>query len=176
MKKLILTTVLLVLGISVQAGGYRQRGHYSQGGTQVSFYWGGGYPVYSPWYCSSYYPSYGYGYDYSYGRPNYAVSGTLTGALLGGIIGSSAHHRGWEGAGIGAAAGLVLGSLAERNTRNYERSYYAPPPVSYAQTDGIANAPTVNTGPTIPAAPRVENPPVPKPVTAMSGANSLFGR
>ena len=66
-------------------------------------------------------------------RPNYAVSGTLVGALAGGLIGSSSHH-GWEGAGIGAASGLVLGSVAEAAAQNQEQKWAlaqpapAPPP------------------------------------------------
>ena len=191
MKKIFLTTLLLTVALGAQAGGQRGYAHHSYGGSggyrghggyggyggpRVSFYWGGGYPCYSPWssYSYSYYPS--YGYDYGYSRPNYAVNGTLTGALLGGIIGDSVHGRGWEGAGIGAAAGLVLGSLAEHNARAYERNYYAAPTVSYAQPNSIADAPTVNVAPTVPDAPRVQTAPVYKPVSAMSSANSLFGR
>ena len=104
------------------------------------------------------------------------MDSTLAGALLGGIIGDSVHGRGWEGAGIGAAAGLVLGSLAEHNARAYERNYYAAPTATYAQPNYIADAPTVNTAPTVSDAPRVPTAPVYKPANAMSSANSLFGR
>lgn len=180
MKKLILTSLLLVAGIGVQAGGHRYYGfggYRSYGSPRISFYWGG-YPCYSPWttYSYSYYPGYDYGYDYNYTRPNYAVNGTLTGALLGGIIGSGVHHQGWEGAGIGAAAGLVLGSLAEHNARAYERDYYTAPTVSYSQSRYIPNAPAVNTAPTVPDAPRIQSATIYRPASSMSGANSLFGR
>ena len=106
------------------------------------------------------------------------MNSTLTGALVGGIIGNSIHHQGWEGAGIGAAAGLLLGSVAERNARAVERAYATTPAVSYSysQPATVANAPTVNTAPTIPDAPTVPSAPTYKPVSAMSGANSLFGR
>ena len=53
------------------------------------------------------------------------------GALTGGIIGSS-HHEGWEGAGIGAAAGLLLGGIAESHARAQERAHYSAPQVSYS--------------------------------------------
>ena len=64
-------------------------------------------------------------------RPNYAVSGTLLGALAGGLVGS-AEHRGWEGADIGAASGLVLGSVTEAAAEHREQktaqAQRAPPP------------------------------------------------
>ncbi len=188
MKKLALTTVLLaVVSLSAHAGGYRYHGPYrSHHGSSVSVYFGGGYPCYSsfPSYSYSYYPSYGYsaysypayGYDYAYSRPNYAVSGTLLGALTGGLIGNSVHHQGWEGAGIGAAAGLVLGSVAEHNARSRERAYYSAPANSYSSSSYIADAPTVNSAPTVPAAPTIQSAPAYQPVSAMSSANGLFGR
>jgi hypothetical protein len=182
MKKLILTTLLVVGSLSAYAGGHHfdHRGGWGSR-SSISFQFGG-YPYYSPWYSYSYpyYPSYSYGYypgyGYDYSRPNYAVNGTLLGALTGGIIGNSIHHQGWEGAGIGAAAGLLLGGLAEHNARANEQSYYSAPAVSYAQPNSIANAPTVNNPPAVPDAPRVQSPPTYRPAGTMSSANSLFGR
>ncbi|HWI59919.1 MAG TPA: YMGG-like glycine zipper-containing protein [Bacillota bacterium] len=125
-----------------------------------------------PAYAYPYYPAPAY-YSYEYQRPNYAVGGTLFGALAGGLIGNSIHHQGWEGAGIGAAAGLLFGSLAEHSARARERVYFAPPPVY-----GVPEASTANTAPAVPPAPQV-----PEPTTStftanssMSSANSLFGR
>jgi hypothetical protein len=87
----------------------------------------GGYPFaysfYSPGIASTFSYSPAYGYDYPC-RPNYAVNATSLGALMGGIIGESIHHQGWEGAGIGAAAGLLLGGIAEHATRSQERAMY----------------------------------------------------
>ena len=80
-------------------------------------------------------PGYGYAYAPAYvsapayvaapPRPNYAVGGTLTGALAGGLIGAG-FHRDWEGAGIGAASGLVLGSVAEIAAQRHEQRWAAP--------------------------------------------------
>lgn len=75
-------------------------------------------------------------------RPNYAVGGTLLGALAGGLIGVGTDH-GWEGAGIGAASGLVLGSVAEaaaqKNERNWAAAQATPPSV---QAPAIVAPPT----------------------------------
>lgn len=136
------------------------------------------YPAYSypayPAYAAPAYPAYSYApTDYSYSRPNYAVTGTLLGALTGGLIGDSIHHQGWEGAGIGAAAGLVLGSLAEHGARTHERASYVAPGVSYAQP-AIQDAPTVNNAPVAPAAPQVQSRTA--PAGSMNSANNLFGR
>lgn len=185
MKKLILITLLVAGSLTAQAGGFHHAGHHGWGHSpSFSFYYGG-YPGYSwyapsysyagyPGYSYDYYPGYGYGYDYM--RPNYAVNGTLLGALTGGIIGNSIHHQGWEGAGIGAAAGLLLGGLAEHNARVNEQTRQATPAFSYAQPRDIAISPTVNSAPTVPAAPRVESTTNYKPSGAMSSANALFGR
>lgn len=192
MKRLFLTALLvLVLGtVSVFARGYHYyrpyRYHYgysSWSGPVLSFSFGtypySGYSYCPPAYSSAYpvYPGYGYGYAYS--RPNYAVSGTLLGALTGGLIGDSIHHQGWEGAGIGAAAGLLLGSLAEHSARVNEQAYYAPPTRVNVQPNPSAPAPAS-------AAPAVADPPRqqfqakpayrPAASDPMSAANSLFGR
>jgi hypothetical protein len=180
MKKLILVTLAVLGTLSVQAGGYghhHYRHHHHRSHFYPSFSFHYGSPYYAPFYGSSYrsYPSYNYDYGYSYSRPNYAVGGTLLGALAGGLIGDSIHHQGWEGAGIGAAAGLVLGSLAERNARAYDRNAYSAPTVSYAQPNYVPNAPVVNTAPTVPDSPPVRNTTY-KPANSMGSANSLFGR
>lgn len=57
-------------------------------------------------------------------RPNYAVGGTAVGALAGGLIGA-ANHKGWEGAGIGAASGLVVGTIAEVAARKQEQKQWS---------------------------------------------------
>jgi YMGG-like Gly-zipper len=190
MKKLILTVLVAVGSLAAQADGYHgyhNYPHHAYVRPSFSFSFGA-YPYFSPYPYYSFpaysYPAYSYsnpGYDsgYGYARPNYAVGGTLLGALAGGLIGSSVHNQGWEGAGIGAAAGLVLGSLAERNARAYEQRVYTAPPVSYnqasyTQPNAIADAPTVNNAPTVPDAPKVSS--VSQPASSMSGANSLFGR
>ena len=76
-------------------------------------------------------PAYGYRYGdesapatgYTSSRPNYAVGGTLLGAASGALIGEGASGKPGQGAAIGAAAGLVLGGLAEHHARKSE----APP-------------------------------------------------
>ncbi len=104
--------------------------------------------------------------NYGYSRPNYAASGALLGGLAGGIIGYNNHHQTGRGILIGAASGLILGSIADQAAREREM-VAAPPAYIYTPAD---QAPT-------PAAPE---PPVQAapaaPTTPMSGANSLFGR
>jgi hypothetical protein len=133
MKKFFLIACLVIGCLSVKAD--EHRGHYRGWSwhPSVSFYYGAPYAYpyyYAPPISYSYPYNPGYGYDYGYSRPNYAVNGTLSGALVGGIIGDSIHHQGWEGAGIGAAAGLLLGSIAESSARRQEqapyRTQYAP--------------------------------------------------
>lgn len=53
-------------------------------------------------------------------RPNYAVGGTLLGAASGALIGAG-HRDAGKGAAIGAAAGLVLGGIAEHSARKQEQ-------------------------------------------------------
>src|SRR5215471_7098064 len=145
MKKIVLAMLVVIGTLAARADGYHgyyyHSPHYTHVHPSVSFSFGvspsfAAYPFYSyPVYSYSYpvysypaaysapapysSPAYSSGYDSSYGysRPNYAVGGTLLGALTGGIIGSTIHNQGWEGAGIGAAAGLVLGSIAEHSAR-----------------------------------------------------------
>jgi hypothetical protein len=182
---LVLAALLAFGTVSARAGGHYYRGghgayhHYPYRwgySPSVSFYYGGA-PYYAPYGYSGYtYPAYGYGYDY--GRPNYAVSGTLLGALTGGIMGNSIHHQGWEGAGIGAAAGLLLGGVAEHSARARERAAYSAPPVPPAPQNQVANAPTVPDAPVAPAAPTFPDNSASRAAgsSSMSGANSLFGR
>lgn len=77
-------------------------------------YGNSGYVYYSPnRYCAP-------NYYYRSTRPNYAVGGTLLGAASGALIGAGTHDAG-KGAAIGAAAGLVLGGVAEASTHRRER-------------------------------------------------------
>lgn len=80
-------------------------------------------------------------YYYRPTRPNYAIGGTLLGAASGALIGAGDHNAG-EGAAIGAAAGLVLGGIAESAARHREQkaapaTYVtsAPPPQPQAQVN-----------------------------------------
>ncbi len=76
-----------------------------------------GYVYYSP----NYYCAPNYYYRPATTRPNYAVGGTLLGAASGALIGQGAKGKPGEGAAIGAAAGLVLGSIAEHSARRQEQ-------------------------------------------------------
>lgn len=163
-------------------GWYHGHRHYNHGGwgwSGISFtygspyYWGA--PVYvGPSYASAYTPVFG---DYVSRRPNYAVGGTLLGALAGGLIGNSIHHQGWEGAGIGAAAGLVLGTLAEHRARVQEQRAYDAALVTNSQQSYVPDAATAPVAPVAPPAPTVRVQTAAPPGSgAMSRANSLFGR
>jgi outer membrane lipoprotein SlyB len=141
-----------------------------------------GDPYYSPTY-------HGYGHMPSYRhrsifapsqhRPNYALTGAALGALGGAVIGHNHHRQTAEGAGIGAAAGLLLGTIAERNARQREAIY--APPAYVAPASGSYFTPTFQT-----AAPVQTQQPAAQNITIinnyygnsspMSGANSLFGR
>ncbi len=122
-------------------------------------------------------PGYGYvcapavayapGYAPAPPRPNYVVGGTLLGALAGGLIGSGS-HQGWEGAGIGAASGLVVGTVAEAVAQKRERDWVAaratsaPAPAAVAVLPrAAAPAPAAQPAPgyQIPDAPRVPDAP-----------------
>ncbi len=66
------------------------------------------------------------GYYYrSTARPNYAISGTVLGAASGALIGQGAKGNPGGGAAIGAAAGLVLGGVAEHTARKQEQRVVA---------------------------------------------------
>lgn len=112
-------------------------------------------------------PGYGYAYAPPYAapvyapappRPNYAVGGTLLGAMAGGLIGAG-NHQGWEGAAIGAASGLVLGTVAEATAQKRERDWAS------AQTAGAAAPPAQPAAPPTQAAPQAYQP-VPPPTPA----------
>ncbi|MSU57175.1 MAG: hypothetical protein EXS35_03160 [Pedosphaera sp.] len=90
-------------------------------------------------------------YYYRAARPNYAVSGTLLGAASGALIGAGTRDAG-KGAAIGAAAGLVLGGVAEASARNREQrtaaalqSTPAPPPQPQVQVTA-PSPPTQDSG------------------------------
>ncbi|MGA3007277.1 MAG: glycine zipper family protein [Opitutaceae bacterium] len=103
--------------------------------------------------------------NYGYSQSNYAVSGALLGGLAGGIIGYNNHHQTGRGVLIGAASGLILGSIADQAVR--ERPVVAPPVVVSAAVP----PPPAPASPPPPAAPAMT-----APASPMSGANSLFGR
>ncbi len=86
------------------------------------------------------------GYYYrSTARPNYAISGTMLGAASGALIGQGAKGNPGGGAAIGAAAGLVLGGIAEHSARKQERdATTVTTPVT--QTQPAPAAPTQDTG------------------------------
>jgi uncharacterized protein YcfJ len=143
------------------------------------------YVYYSP----NYYTAPGYYYQpaaqpapqatYQPQRPNYAVGGTLLGAASGALIGSGIHHQTWEGAAIGAGAGLVLGGAAEYAARKHEQKVAkaetvtnnqvqqpAPAPTTQDARSEIASTPSPTSTyywttppPQIPDAPRVPEPP-----------------
>lgn len=113
------------------------------------------------------YYSYAGDVDRGYSRPNYATSGLWLGALAGAVLGNNSGdlgHNAWRGAALGGAAGLLLGSVAERQAQQREAAVVSAPP------SPIVTQPAV--GPTV----RPSNqPPAPAP-SAMTAANNLFGR
>jgi hypothetical protein len=159
MKKLILIAALaLALAAETQAREFHHFGHGGWGRPAVTFYWGA--PYCGPVWTDYYYPAYGCtaGYGYDSARPNYAVNGALLGALTGGLIGNSIHHQGWEGAGIGAAAGLLVGGLAETAARHQEAAAYRAQMFPAAPTTYVVPSPPAATP--VPAAVPVWNPPI----------------
>ncbi|MEO6003232.1 MAG: YMGG-like glycine zipper-containing protein [Opitutus sp.] len=151
---------------------YGHGGYYGYRGDRP---WRGGY-YYRPGYTYTDSDYYGYSdYDSSYyGGSSYATNGLLLGGLAGAIIGYNSgglHHNAWRGAGIGAAAGYLFGSIAENNARRREAILTQ----QAGNSGGAGEQPTS-------AAPAVVD--TPAPVTAaklqsstpMSSANSLFGR
>jgi hypothetical protein len=112
-------------------------------------------------------------YYQPYYRPNYAVGGLVTGSILGSVIGHASGHHGWEGAAIGAGAGLFLGSIAEHSARQRERAcydtVYSGPALAYSQPAATQPAQQV----TVINNNNNHNKPAP---SNMSGANALFGR
>lgn len=61
-----------------------------------------------------------HGYDRYRGAPGYASTGLLVGGALGAVIGHNDGRRGWEGAAIGAGAGWLFGTLADREAARRE--------------------------------------------------------
>jgi uncharacterized protein YcfJ len=106
-------------------------------------------------------------YDYGYAQPNYAASGALLGGLAGGIIGYNNHYQTGRGILIGAASGLILGSIADQAAR--EREMAAERPVYISTPAEQTPAPAAPESQTTPAAPTA-------PASPMSSANNLFGR
>ncbi len=109
-------------------------------------------------------------------RPNYAVTGTIVGGVAGGLIGGASRHTG-AGIAIGAGTGLLLGSVAESEARRRAALtpyyFYSPQPVyvvAAPPATGLPAAPTFAQATTSGAEGGSAAP------TAMSGANSLFGR
>lgn len=105
--------------------------------------------------------------DYDYARPNYALSGALLGGLAGGIMGYNNHYQTDRGILIGAASGLILGSIAEQAAR--EREMATPRTVVVSAPAEQAPAPAAPEPQAAPAAPTT-------PASPMSSANNLFGR
>jgi YMGG-like Gly-zipper len=178
MKRLFLTTFIVSAAISLQAGGWGWGVGLAFSGSSCAPQYGASY---------SYSPGGGYGYT----GPSYAVGGMLLGALTGGIIGNSIHHQGWEGAAIGAASGLVLGSVAENYARAPRQTYqtypaqpYQPntapqaanPTATFSKAEYSRPAYAIPNAPTIPDAPLLQNNTPYKPVSAKSSAKSLSGR
>lgn len=157
----------LLAGALVGEANRRSAAHYGYG--PVSY--GPGY-VYQPAALPAVQPGYGYVETPAYvpapvmyapppPRPNYTVGGTLTGALAGGLIGASQGH-GWEGAGIGAAAGLVVGGVAESAARKQEqRAWTAAQQQAYTPSVPVAQQalPTQSLQQPAPAQPQVSAPP-----------------
>lgn len=152
-------------------GRFHGHGYYARGWGYPGYY-------YRPGYAYLGFDSYAYPYATDYGtydtRPSYAANGAILGALAGAVIGNNSgdlRHNGWAGAGLGAAAGYLVGSIAENNARRREAvlteqasAVNSLAPVQVAST-APANAPdqTVTTS-------------KPKSSSAMSSANELFGR
>ena len=86
-------------------------------------------------------------YAYPPARPNYAVGGTLLGAASGALIGEGTQGKPGGGAAIGAAAGLVLGGLAEHAARKREQRLAAAQPAAQTQYPPPAPSPTQDPGP-----------------------------
>lgn len=113
-------------------------------------------------------------------RPNYAVAGTILGGIVGGVIGHNHHRQTAEGIAIGAASGLVLGTLAEQEARKHERTTLTPTAYTVVQQPStvVVQQPVQQ-----PVQQQVQQP-QPAPAqnqnsnhsSPLAGANSLFGR
>jgi hypothetical protein len=114
------------------------------------------YPPPGPVYASAPAPAAAPAPGYTPARPNYAVGGTLVGAASGALIGEGTSGHPGKGAAIGAAAGLVLGGLAEHGARKQEAA------ARYTTVHSQAPAPTQAPAPAV-----ASDPP---PATAASAA------
>lgn len=124
-------------------------------------------------------PDYGYssyGYDTGYsGRPNYATRGLWWGALAGAVIGNNSgdlHHNAWRGAGYGAAAGYLFGSIAENRARRREAAASERVTLAESATDVAVTSPA----PIVTPRGSSVTVSVERSSSAMSSANALFGR
>ena len=153
-------------------GHFHGYGRYARGWGYPAYYYRPGYAYLS---LDGYaYPSYSdYDNDY-YARPNYAANGAILGALAGAVIGNNSgdlRHNGWAGAGLGAAAGYLVGSIAENNARRREAVLTEQAAtVNSPASVQVASAPPAN------APDQTVTVSKPKSSSAMSSANELFGR
>ncbi len=103
-----------------------------------------------------------------------AVTGAVVGGIAGGIIGHNNGRHTAEGIAIGAGAGLLLGSLADRQAAQRQAAWQQPPQYVVATPQSPVATPTTE--------PAASEPILIRPVGGysgthtMAGANSLFGR
>ena len=159
------------VGVSIGYGGYYGRPR-----------WGGRNYSGAPWLGYGYdFHNYGYDYDYGYPstyyrssydsdyyyQPSHSTSGLLLGGITGAIIGNNSRsHNAWRGAALGGGAGWLLGTIADQNYRR--RVVEVRPQLEPAETTP-AHATNSPQNVTI-----INN--YYGNSTAMSSANSLFGR
>lgn len=94
-------------------------------------------------------------------RPSYKLGGTLVGAAAGAMIGEGVSDKPWQGAAIGAAAGLVMGSIADRSVRSQRTaqvSAASDQPQATVVTSSVWQAPSgprhqISDAPRVPDAP-----------------------
>jgi uncharacterized protein YcfJ len=154
-------------------GGFRLHAGHRHGWRNRGYYYGPSY-VYLDRNVYGYDSGYaGYG-DWSYGRPSYAGTGMWLGALAGAVIGNNSgdlRNNSWRGAAYGAAAGYVIGSIAENKARRQEaaeaEAVVTPgseqeQPVTPAQTKSTSSESVTSSNS--------------RPSSSMSSANRLFGR
>ena len=112
----------------------------------------------------------GYDQPYYFHRPNYALGGAVLGGVAGAVIGHNSGRHGGEGAVIGAGAGLLFGSIAESEARRRERARATA--LQYERTAQVTQTIPATQSSAPPASVVVRE----TRVSAMSGANRLFGR
>ncbi len=112
-----------------------------------------------------------YGYEGRRGHPSHASTGLLVGGALGAVIGHNDGRRGWEGAAIGAGAGWLFGTLADREAARREAERRAAEEAWQAslqrEVAPAAAAPVVHHHHYYQGQP---------PAGSMASANGLFGR